>query len=369
MKMVLAEELKDGMQLAQDIFLNDDSASPFVSKGIILNDYVIKRLRKTGVRNVYVADQNPFATGTAGAGHKPASRPALPEKLRNEALYSLENVFNSISLEGEDMKAAAQQAVKQLDSVVDQMVASMGDESGTLININDLKSYDDYTYHHSLSVAVLSIAIGRYLHFNNKELKRLGLSAMMHDIGKTAIPVELIRKTSRLDPQEFDLIKTHSVEGYNSLSNTHLGDEELWRAVLYHHEKLDGTGYPKGMRGRQIPLFSRIISVADVYDALTSNRPYRKPMEPADALEYIMGGTGTAFEFDMVEALVRKIDPYPVGSRIELSDGRVAEVLDNENQMRPVIRMEGSGDILDLFRDRSCLCLVVRRVVPLLATL
>ncbi|MDL2252701.1 HD-GYP domain-containing protein [Ruminococcaceae bacterium OttesenSCG-928-I18] len=358
MKLILAEELESGMTLAQDLFLSEDDASPFISRGIILNDYVIEKIKKRGFRNAYVENASGEKEERAST---PQSLPVLDPELRDEALDTLEDMFTTFS--SEDVHEAAVQVVKRLDKVVDQMVDSILSERNALVNINDLKSYDDYTYHHSLSVAVLALSMGHRLGYNHKRLNELGMCAMMHDIGKTAIPVEIIRKTTRLDSNELNLIKTHSTAGYSYLTKANIGNEDIWQGVLGHHEKMDGTGYPYGLKGKDISEWSRIISVADVYDALTSNRPYRKPMEPAEAIEYIMGGSGSSFDFDMVQALVKKIDLYPVGSRVELSNGKFAEVVDNENQMRPIIRIEDTGEVLDLFRDRSCLSIVIKRIV------
>lgn len=354
----MAEELTSGMVLAQDLFLSEYDSSPFISRGILLSDYVIDKIRKRGFRNVYVE-----GTGQeqAGGPYKPSSAPVLAPELRDEALDTLEDAFNTFGQE--DFHEATKRIVQRVDTVVDKMVGYLRGDNNTLVNINDLKSYDDYTFHHSLSVAVLAVAIGQRLGYSGEELNRLGVCALMHDIGKTAIPVEIIRKASKLDLGEMSLIKTHSTAGYEYLKKAGIGDDEIWLAVLSHHEKMDGTGYPQGLKGEEIPPWSRIISVADVYDALTSNRPYRRPMEPADAIEYIMGGAGSSFDFDVVQALVRKIDLYPVGSVVELSDGRMAEVVNNENQMRPVIRLQEESRELDLYRDRSCLSLVIRRVV------
>ena len=297
MKLVLAEELKDGMVLAQDLFLSESDTSPFISRGILLNNYVIEKIKKRGFRNVYIEGE-----GEKKEQGAPHSHPVLEPQLRDEALDTLETIFTKLG--GEGVHETAAQVARKVDAVVNRMVGSILSEGNALVNINDLKSYDDYTFHHSLSVAVLSLAIGQRLGYSSDELNRLGFCAMMHDIGKIAIPVEIIRKASKLDSKEMNLIRTHSTAGYKYLMEAGIGDDELWQGVLSHHEKVDGTGYPLGLRDDEIPEWGRIITVADVYDALTSNRPYRKPLEPAEAIEYIMGGTGTSFDFEMVQALV-----------------------------------------------------------------
>ncbi len=358
MKLVLVEELESGMTLAEDVFASEDSVSPIIRGGIVLTDYVIAHMKRRGIRSVYVERTGENEDEDA---EEPQSPPALDPALQKEALTSIEELF--LTAGQKDGPLVSAQTVQHLDSVVHRLVDSLVTVEKTLVNITDLKSFDDYTYHHSLSVAVLAIAMGQYLGMSEVELNRLGTSAILHDIGKTAIPIDLIRKSSKLSPQEFDLIKTHSSAGYNYLTKNNIGDVEIWQGVLCHHERIDGSGYPGNLRGIDIPKWSRIISVADVYDALTSFRPYRRPMQPADAIEYIMGGTGSAFDFDMVTALVRKVDLYPVGSRVELSNGHTAMVMDNDNQMRPIVCLESNGDLVDLYRDRRYLSVVINRLV------
>lgn len=290
--------------------------------------------------------------------------PTVAPGLRDDALAQLEGLFSAITADRQTGGGRNYHpAVTKLDSVVGRLVGSLIAEPDTLVNISNLRSFDDYTYHHSVAVAVLAMGIGQYMGLSAPQLRRLGLCAIMHDIGKTAIPLELLHKPARLSDAEYALIKTHSAEGYRRLLYNTIGDEELWRGVLHHHERIDGTGYPRGLRGNNIPLWSRIITAADVYDALTSQRSYRTPMAPSEAIEYLMGGVGTAFDYDVVESLVRKVDLYPLGSRVELSDGRTAEVIDGEHPLRPVVRILGTDEILDLYGDRHLLNVVIRRLL------
>jgi HD-GYP domain-containing protein (c-di-GMP phosphodiesterase class II) len=185
----------------------------------------------------------------------------------------------------------------------------------------------------------------------------------MHDIGKTAIPVEVLNKPTKLDTHELWLVRQHALEGYRYLTKYAIGDEQARRAVLFHHERYDGTGYPNGLKGEEIPLVSRIISVADVYDALTSMRPYRLPIAPGEAIEYIMANAGTAFDYGMVTALLQRLELYPVGSLVELSNGEIAKVLCSANSLRPVVQLIRNGEVGDLFRDYAYLNVTVKRVL------
>lgn len=367
MKLVATARLEEGMVLAQDVFTREDSTTAFLRKGAQLSARTIEKLRERGIQKVFVDSP---AGGPVAPPPRQLARslpsptpPPISQALREDAIASLERIFTTAAFDEGNVAEAVQMAA-HLNSVVDGLVSSLVTQKSLLVNINELKSFDDYTYHHSLSVAVLAISIGERLGLSQQQLKHLGLSAIMHDIGKTSVPIEIIQKPSRLDVQEFELIKTHSSAGTSYLMTSAIGDEAMWRGVLFHHEKVDGSGYPSGVAGERIPLWSRIISAADVYDALTSSRPYRKPMQPAEALEYVMGGIGTAFDYDVVCALVRKLDLYPIGSCVELSDGFMAVVLDNENPSRPIVEVLGTGEVVDLFRDRKYLSVTIVRAVP-----
>lgn len=362
--MVFIENVKRGMITAEDIYASDITAGghkylPLVRRDTTLTPSMISELQKRGIRFIYIKD---YPIGNPPRQiYIPKPKPLLSPQLCEDALTSLEAVF---SIDWEDIHESSIKIVQHVEAVVSQIVDSLLEHEHAVIGINDLKNYDDYTYHHSLSVAVLAVAIGHSVGINKVFLNKLGTCAIMHDIGKTAVPVELIQKPTRLTDEEFALVKTHSAAGYNFLLKADIYDDEMLRGVLHHHERLDGTGYPNHLKNNEIPLFSRVINIADVYDALTSNRPYRDPMQPAEAVEYIMGGAGTIFDYDLVDAFVRKVEVYSVGNYLELSDGSIAVVLNTEHRMRPVVRVLSTGEVLDLFRDRRCLTLVITRVLP-----
>jgi len=346
------------MITAEDIFVPQETLA-LVFRDTALTNHMIRALRHHHVYNVPVRiiseDDPPEAL--------PEVKPLLDEKLREEAVNGIRRMFDAVSeADSDENMTTAYQAVKELDAVVDQLVETLNSESGALVHISDLKSYDEYTYHHSLSVAVLSIAIGQKMSLGEDELKMIGRCAMMHDIGKMLIPPGIINKPSKLTDEEFALIKSHSALGYNYLQKGGIGDDRFRLGVLCHHEKINGRGYPGGLNSEKIPFLSRIISVADVYDAVTSYRSYRMPLAPAEALEIIMGDVGNAFDYDIVKAFIEKLELYPLNTCIELSDGRRAIVTDNANSMRPVVRIIKTGEELDLF-DFKNLTLLISRVI------
>ena len=288
----------------------------------------------------------------------------IDTELRKDALGSIKKVFEVFGqAKGEEQQmTTAHLAIKEVDTIVNRLIDVLSNEADSLVHIEGLRSYDEYTYHHSLSVTVLAIAIGQSMSFSDEELATLGRAAMMHDIGKANIPHQLINKPGKLTDAEFRIVKNHTASGYKYLSMVEVGDENFRKIVLSHHEKVDGSGYPNKLAGDAIPFMSRIIAVADVYDAVTSYRSYRKPMTPSSAVELVMSEVGRAFDYIIVKTFVEKIELYPINTCIELSNERLGVVINNVNSMRPILRMLDNDEILDLMNLKN-LSLIITRVI------
>ena len=203
--------------------------------------------------------------------------------------------------------ASVGQVCTMATKAVNRLVSSV--ENKGYCFVSELKSYDARTYQHSLNVAGLSLAIGKEMRLKTEKLEQLGLCALLHDIGKTRLPISLINKTNPLTDNEYKVIKTHSEQGGNYLKEKNLQDADILSGVLHHHEKFNGSGYPSGLMGDRIPLFSRIISIADVYDAVTSARPYRKPVPASEALDLIIFEVGHAFDYEIYKVLPTVVNP------------------------------------------------------------
>ena len=352
-------KVRPGM-VAADFVFPLSLSQPIINPNTLLTTEVIERLRMHGIYSVPVKIDDEYLIRE---NLLPDVEPLLSDELKIEAESGIRRLFETVAAEASDENySTAHQVVKELDNVVDQLVDTLEANPHEMVRIADLKSYDDYTYHHSLSVAVLSIAIGQSMGCNQDTMRLIGRSAIMHDIGKMFVPIEIINKPSRLTDDEFAKIKEHPRSGYEYLVAGGIGDDAIRKGVLQHHEKIDGTGYPDGVTGNEMLLISNVISVADVYDAVTSYRSYRTPMPPADALELIMGSVGVAFEYDIVKAFIDKLEFYPVNTCVELSNSRVGIVLDNKSSMRPILSMLDNGEVLDLM-DRKNLSIVIKRVV------
>jgi len=362
--MVHIDYITPGMVVGEDVPAIEGNI-PLVRKSTVLSSDIISLMRKNNVRFAFIsADKTPVKRSGGDASpsrvHMPVLKPTINKALRQDAVNSIEALFADASIGISDIHDSTATVLKNIDGIVERLLNSLDGQS--IVSIMNLKSYDDYTYHHSLSVAVLSVAIAQQMGFSKEDLQRIGRSAIMHDVGKIAVPIEIINKPSRLAPDEFSTIKNHSASGHDYLVGA-IKDPDVLAGVLYHHERFDGSGYPTGVRGQDIHLWGRIISVADVYDALTSKRAYRNPVPPGDAIEYLMGSVGKDFDYDIVESFLKKVDIYPVGCIVQLSNGKTAVVYNNENSLRPVVRVLPTGEILDLYRDRICRNIVITKLL------
>ena len=280
----------------------------------------------------------------------------------HQSLSTLKDVFGSD--ESTPIKEFTKESSEQISNVTNELITSLYADDNILLKMHQLQSYDDYTYKHCLRVAMMSVTIGKSLGLERHVMRDLCEAALLHDIGKRTIDVDIIRKPGRLTDDEFDAIKKHPQNGYLLLRKNGGYSEQILNAVLMHHEKYDGTGYPLGLKGDQITYLARIITVADVYDALTSNRPYRQPWSVAEAEEFMMGGANTHFDYNIITAFLAAFAPYPEGHNVILSDDRRATVISNNtNVLRPVIRVhndDGTEETIDLYNDFKHLTLSIK---------
>ena len=209
--------------------------------------------------------------------------------------------------------------------LVDDIAGSITREPTALLSVARLKNHDDYTYLHSMAVCGLMISLGKKLGLDAHQQRRLGMGALLHDVVKSAVPLEILNKPGKLTDEEFTIMREHPIVGAQMLMEADAG-EDLLDIALHHHEKFDGSGYPHKLKGEEISLFSRIAAVCDVYDAVTSDRPYRKGWTPAEAMHRMLSWRGH-FDTALLHAFVRTIGIYPVGSLVRLASGRVALVV------------------------------------------
>lgn len=191
---------------------------------------------------------------------------------------------------------------------VDDILDSIKKNRTVLSCLSTLKTYDRYTFSHSINVFFLSIMIGSALGLNKNQLHDLGMSALLHDIGKTLIPKKILNKKTKLTDLDFSVIKTHTAKGYFYVKEKISLPDVSFLGILHHHEKFDGTGYPVGIKQKNIDIFGRIISIADVYDAMTSDRPYRKAQTHTEAIQFIQHNSDKHFDSEIAAVFITDIN-------------------------------------------------------------
>lgn len=329
------------MILAADLNLCESVASSasVLTKGQKLTEAYIRKIRNFNIEGAFVEAEKHSTL---------AVKEMSDENIKTYTLCEIRKVFSDFKSQNFVLDETH---VKKLSSLADDLVRYILTKKDFSMSIFDLQGYDDYTFHHSLSVAVLCITTGIKLEFTRSMLNEIALSALLHDIGKLMIPIEIINKPGALTDEEFKIMKRHPNYAVEQLSIKTQISDSIISAIQNHHEKYNGTGYPTGKTGKNIPLFGRILTICDIYDALISNRPYRKRWFPGDVIEYMMAGSEVYFDQEILTAFLRSIAIYPVGCSVFLSNGKKAVVTKNQADcnLRPIIRIVNRDGFLDNF--------------------
>jgi len=226
-------------------------------------------------------------------------------------------------------KAVDTGAARQL---VEDITDSVARNPDALISLARLKTADAYTYMHSVAVCAMMVALARQLGLGAEQTRLAGIAGLMHDLGKAAMPMDVLNKPGKLTEAEFAIIKTHPREGHRLLQSGNNVDPIVLDVCLHHHEKTDGSGYPDGLKGDDISLFAKMGAVCDVYDAITSNRPYKSGWDPAHSLRKMAEWANGHFDPKVFQAFVRSLGIYPVGSLVRMSSGRLGVVVEQKGK-------------------------------------
>lgn len=322
MRYIRMEEAEPGMIVGKSIY--NEQGITLVNYRVTLTDKLILRMKEKGLPGLYIED-------------------SLSDDIRIEELIS------------DELEVKAAQALRRMDidaalDVAGEITDELSVDGEISVNLVSLRTNSDYTYKHSVNVAVLSVLTGMGIGLKKPMLKELAASGLLHDIGKVNIPIETLEKAGPLTEEEYDLMKKHSEFGYEKIKDDITISSKTKMGVFMHHENVDGTGYPMGLRGDQIYMFAKIIHIADVYDAITSERVYKKAQSPNEAIEFLMKNSGNMFQPEYVKAFITYIPVYPKGRNVILSDGDIAVIVENRqhNTLYPVIRRLSDGTTIDL---------------------
>lgn len=220
--------------------------------------------------------------------------------------------------------------VGNAQNMVEEIADSVMRNPGALIGLARLKTKDDYTYMHSVAVCALMVALSKQLGLNDEETREAGLAGLLHDIGKMMVSADILNKPGKLTDAEFVSVKEHPVAGYKMLKESEAVSAIALDVCLHHHEKIDGSGYPNRLKGEEISLYSRMGAVCDVYDAITSDRPYKQGWCPAESLRKMAEWSSGHFDEKIFQAFVKSIGIFPVGTLVRLESGRLGVVVEQQ---------------------------------------
>ncbi|MEN5253728.1 MULTISPECIES: HD-GYP domain-containing protein [Pseudomonas] len=339
LKLISVQQLQMGMYIHQ--FCGSWLDHSFWKAGFVLNSHAdLQRLRQSNVSSLWIDSDKGL---DLPANPQPSAPAALPP-LKSEAplrVERAEEIQRALKICAHSKKAVMQmfqevrmgQAIElvQVDELVHNISSSLLRHPDVLISLARLKTADDYTYMHSVAVCALMVAVARQLELPVEQVHQAGVAGLLHDIGKLTVPDSILNKPEKLSADEFERIKLHPAAGGAILRQNPQLDALVLDVCLHHHEKIDGSGYPHHLAGEQISLFAQMGAVCDVYDAVTSTRPYNRGWDPAEALQRMSGWTGH-FGPRVLQALVKCVGIYPVGSLVRLNSGKLAVVLEQNSE-------------------------------------
>lgn len=321
MRLVSVNSLQAGVCLAKPVY--NEHGFTLINKGIPLTARMIEKLDSLGISYVYIEDERISHIGVSSS---------ISEELRKEAVSFVESSFNQIVNESKTTQSfLLEKSMKGVMGLVRNFIQELKKNENVLNLLADIYIYDDYVYSHSMNVTMYALALGMELKLSENHLELLGVGALLHDVGKVLVPIDILDKPGKLTAEEFEEVKKHPEYGFELLRKVPTLSLLVAHCAYQHHERLDGSGYPRGLKGNHIHLFGKILAIADVYDAVTSHRVYRKAMLPHEGLEVLYAGAGTLFDKQMVESFRKAVAVYPVGLGVVLSDGRKG-VVSRQNQ-------------------------------------
>ncbi|GAE92873.1 metal-dependent phosphohydrolase [Gracilibacillus boraciitolerans JCM 21714] len=331
MKLIPTQLIRAGIELAKPIY--DAHGRVLVQKNIQLTQVMVNRLKSMRVTYIFIREEDTDDILVT---------PPIPDDKRIDAIRKIKDAFRTLQFEDlTKNNFLLEQTAHKLNDLVKDIAKDLSKNDDVIHYLSDLLIIDDYVFSHSLNVSLYTLALAQDLHFKPKELEQIGLGAVLHDMGKIFIPDEIINKPAKLSDTEFEIVKTHTDYGFEMLRNVHTIPFTVAHCAYQHHERLDGSGYPRGIKNEDIHPYAKIIGVADVFDAVTSNRVYRDAMLPHEGLEILYAGSGTQFDLHLVEMFKKTIAIYPNGLTVYLSDGKEG-VVARQNQHileRPIIRI------------------------------
>lgn len=329
MGIIRTNKLQVGMKLGEAIYRNDQI---ILSENVPLTLRHIQVIKQLGLEQVKIVDEKKTFV--------PVNK--YQEKYK-ESVESFKNICHTVTL-------GNMLLYDEVEDCLEPLIQELESNPDVALKLWQIHTSDYYTYEHSVKVCMLSILLSKWMNKPQVFIDEIAKVGLLHDIGKCNIPNEILNKPDTLTSEEFGVMKTHATLGFVLLNNAKVLSRDVLKGVLHHHERYDGTGYPAKLLGKHIPEYARIVSIVDVFDAMTSNRVYREKMNPFRVLEIMATGSPGAFDPEMAFVFIKRIQEAYIGEKVLLNTGLIAEVHDVTDQpSRPVIRV--NNEIIDLRHD------------------
>lgn len=361
-RLVRTRQLQPGMKIDQAVV--DKSGRNLVQRGSILDNYVIDSLLKMGVMMVYIQSGEETA-GDIEKSISPQARKQI-ERLHTDdrSKVELSDSVKTRVAEGIQFiysNTESKELADTTNNIASNLMNAINSTDAIAVDISALKTSDEYTFKHSVDVATMSMVLAKQQGLSQKQIYEIGVAGLLHDIGKTKIPLDILNKPARLTDEEFAVMKQHPVFGYRMIKGRDEFSNEICMAVLQHHEKMNSKGYPVGFPSDKITQYARILTIADIYDALVTERPYKSAFSQREAVEMIMSMTGE-LDITAMKSFLESMILYPVDSIVELSNGEKAKVVKNNPHyiLRPTVVGIKSGRVYDLSMDIKCANIIIK---------
>ncbi len=300
-----------GMRLAKNIY-NDDGMV-LLAVNVELSQRLIDRLFTYGIDYIYIQDSRT---------NDIIQEDIIQDETRTKAVLEIRNTFKKVMEDSNKRGAVNYYDIgRNFRDVMKMIIDDLSAHQGAMVMLNNMNVKDNYLFQHSVNVSIYAIMLGISYGYSRENLETLGLGALLHDIGKTKVPLGILRKPSQLTEQEFTEMKNHTTYGFNILKDEPNIPLLSAHCALQHHERINGSGYPRGIQGTEINEFAKWIGLVDSYDAMTTTRVYRRPLLPHEAMEQLFTGSGTMYDQSQIALFRDKIAIYPLGITVRLNTG------------------------------------------------
>ncbi len=334
MRLISISQCQPGMKLGKNIYSEDGRV--LLGANMELTSSIIRRLQSFGIDFLYIFDAL-------------TEDIIVPDMIRDETrlktMATIRSSFGAI-MSDTHQRRSANRFDKDLKTALDMIIEDLQEHKEGMIMLMNISLSDHYLFQHSMNVCIFSCMLGMSKKYSREQLTTFGLGALLHDLGKTQIPPAILNKKTKLTEEEFEIIKMHTEKGYQLLRNEANIPLLTAHCAYQHHERIDGSGYPRGIKGTEIHEYAQWIGLVDSFDAMTTHRIYRRTMLPHEAIEVIYTGSGSLYDKEKIEVFRDKVAMYPIGVSVKLHSGEVGIVvgINPSCPQRPIIRIiEGEG--------------------------